>query len=175
MGGPQDSKEFIRLFAIHQRRLYRYIFTLLPDSDRAEDVFQETVMALWEKFGEYRVGEPFLPWAYQFAYFKVLEQRKKDRRHPVLLDDDVLRILAEEQLQEDDRLDAQLKALSACMAKLTENERRLLQVRYDGRATVAQIAEQTGRLAETLYRVLHRARKKLLLCIERTLALDVNV
>jgi hypothetical protein len=47
-------------------------------------------------------------------------------------------------------------------------------VRYDGRATVAQIAEQTGRLAETLYRVLHRARKKLLLCIERTLALDVN-
>ncbi len=172
---PRISKEFIRLFAIHQRPIYRYIFTLLPDQDRAEDVFQETVMALWEKFGEYRVGEPFLPWAYQFAYFKVLEQRKKDRRDPVLLDDDVLQILAEEQLHENDQLEAQLKALSTCMAKLTENEQRLLLVRYDGRATVTQIAEQTGRLAETLYRVLHRARKKLLLCIERTLALDVNV
>jgi RNA polymerase sigma-70 factor (ECF subfamily) len=170
----QESKEFIRLFAIHQRSLYRHIFTLLPDADRAEDVFQETVMVLWEKFGGYRADEPFLPWAYQFAYFKVLEQRKKDRRHPLLLDDDVLRILAEEQLREDDRLEAQLKALSGCMAKLTENERRILQVRYDGRATVAQIAEQTGRLAETLYRVLNRARKKLLLCIERALAMDVT-
>jgi RNA polymerase sigma-70 factor (ECF subfamily) len=167
-----DANEFIRLLAAHSRRLYRYIYALLPDADQAQDVYQEAVMTLWEKFGEYRAEEPFLPWAYRFAYFKVLAYRKKNRRHPVLLEDDVLNLLAEEQAQEDERLEAQLRALPGCLDRLTEQERWLLEVRYDGRATVAQIAEETGRLVETLYRVLHRVRKKLLHCIKRRVAME---
>ena len=129
-------------------------------------------MKLWEKFDEYCPDEPFLPWAYRFAYFNVLAHRKKNRRQPTLLDDDVLEILAAEQVQEDERLDAQLRILSGCLEKLPLKERRLLEVRYDGRTTVAEIAQETGRLADTLYRVLHRVRKKLLNCIERRLALE---
>jgi len=170
--GSPDAKEFISLLVAHSQAIYRYIYTLLPDPDQAQDVYQESVMTLWEKFAAYRADEPFLPWAYRFAHFKVLAQRKKNRRQPVLLEDDVLNILAEEQVEEDERLEAQLRLLPGCLDRLTANERRLLQVRYDGGATVAQIAEETGRLAETLYRVLHRARKKLLHCIERRLALE---
>jgi RNA polymerase sigma-70 factor, ECF subfamily len=170
--GPRDAKEFIALLAVHSQTIYRYIYSLLPDPDQAQDVYQEAIMTLWEKFGDYRADEPFLPWAYRFAHFKVLTQRKKDRRQPTLLDEDVLNILAEEQVEENERLEAQLRLLPGCLDKLTQNERRLLQVRYDGRATVAQIAAETGRLAETLYRVLHRARKKLLHCIESRLAME---
>ncbi len=170
--GSSSAKEFIGLLAAHSQSIYRYIYTLIPDPDQAQDVYQESVMTLWEKFGDYRVDEPFLPWAYEFARFKVLAQRKKNRRQPVLLDDDVLEILAEEQVEENERLEAQLRILPGCLDKLTQRERRLLQVRYDGQATVAQIAAETGRLAETLYRVLHRIRKKLLHCIERRLALE---
>lgn len=167
-----DAKEFIGLLAAHSQRIYRYIYNLVPDPDQAQDVYQESVLTLWEKFGEYRADEPFLPWAYRFAYFKVLAQRKNNRRQPTLLDDDVLEILAEEQVREDERLEAQLRILSGCLEKLPQKERRLLEVRYDGRATVAQIAQETGGLADTLYRVLHRVRKKLLQCIERGLAME---
>jgi RNA polymerase sigma-70 factor, ECF subfamily len=170
--GSPDAKEFISLLAAHSQSIYRYIYTLVPDPDQAQDVYQESVLTLWEKFDEYRADEPFLPWAYRFAYFKVLAQRKNNRLQPTLLDDDVLEILAEEQVQEDERLEAQLRILSGCLEKLPQKERRLLQVRYDGRATVAQIAQETGSLAETLYRVLHRVRKKLLHCIERRLAME---
>jgi RNA polymerase sigma-70 factor, ECF subfamily len=166
------ATEFIRLLAAHNQSLYRYIFTLLPDADQAQDVYQDAVMTLWEKFGEYRPDEPFLPWAYRFAHFKVLAHRKKNRRQPALLDDDVLNILAEEQVEENERLEAQLRLLPGCLDKLTPKERRLLEMRYDGRATVAQIAVETGRLADTLYRVLHRVRKKLLHCIQSRLALE---
>jgi len=69
-------------------------------------------------------------------------------------------------------LEAQLRILSGCLEKLPQKERRLLEVRYDGRATVAQIAQETGWLADTLYRVLHRVRKKLLHCIEKRLAME---
>ena len=170
--GSPDAKEFISLIAAHSQSIQRYIYTLLPDRDQAQDVYQESVMTLWEKFSDYRGDEHFLPWAFRFAHYKVLAQRKKNRRQPVLLDEDVLNMLAEEQVEENERLEAQLRLLPGCLDKLTQNERRLLQVRYDGRATVAQIAEETGRLAETLYRVLHRVRKKLLHCIERRLAME---
>jgi RNA polymerase sigma-70 factor, ECF subfamily len=170
--GSPDAKEFISLLAAHSQSIYRYIYTLVPNPDQAQDIYQESVLTLWEKFGEYRANEPFLPWAYRFAYFKVLAQRKSNRLQPTLLDDDVLEILADEQVQEDERLEAQLRILSGCLEKLPQKERRLLQVRYDGRATVAQIAQETGWLADTLYRVLHRVRKKLLHCIERRLAME---
>ena len=173
--GSANAKEFIRLLAAHSHSLYRYIFTLLPDPDQAQDVYQDAVMTLWEKFGSYRPDEPFLPWAYRFAHFKVLAHRKKNRRQPAMLDCDVLDILAVEQVEEDERLEARLRLLPGCLDKLTANERRLVELRYDSRATIAQIAEQTGRLADTLYRVLHRVRKKLLNCIERRLAMEDQV
>ena len=134
--GSPDAKEFIRLLAAHSQGIYRYIYTLLPDPDQAQDVYQESVMTLWEKFGEYRADEPFLPWAYRFAHFKVLAHRKKNRRQPALLADDVLNILAEEQVQEDEQFEAQLRLLPGCLDKLTPNERRLVEVRYDAMADV---------------------------------------
>ena len=170
--GSANAKEFIRLLAAHSQSLYRYIFTLLPDPDQAQDVYQDSVMTLWEKFADYRPDEPFLPWAYRFAHFKVLAHRKKNRRQPALLDSDVLEILAEEQVREDERLEAQLRLLPDCLERLTQKERRLVEMRYNGRVTVAQIAAETGRLADTLYRVLHRVRQKLLHCIERRLAME---
>ena len=170
--GSVDAKEFIRLLAIHNQNIYRYIFTLLPNPDHAQDVYQDSVMTLWEKFGEYRPGEPFLPWAYRVAHFKVLAHRKKLRRQPALLDVDVLELLAEEQTHEDHRLEAHLQFLPGCLDRLSTKERRLVEMRYGGRVTVAEIAAQTDRLVDTLYRVLHRIRKKLLLCIERRLAAE---
>ena len=172
--GSPDAKTFIGLLAAHGQSLYRFIYTLLPDADQAQDVYQECVMTLWEKFGEYRPEEPFLPWAYRFAHFKVLAQRKRNRGRPAQLDDDVLQLLAEVQIEENERFEAQLRALPACMERLTQNERRLLQLRYDGGASLSRIAEETDRRAETLYRALHRVRKKLLHCIQRRLAMEAR-
>jgi RNA polymerase sigma-70 factor (ECF subfamily) len=170
--GSPDAKTFIGLLAAHGGSLYRFIYTLMPDPDQAQDVYQECVMTLWEKFGEFRPDEPFLPWAYRFAHFKVLAQRKKDRRRPAQLADEVLSILAEVQIEEDERFQAQLRALPKCLDRLTQNERRLLQLRYEGGASLSTIAEETERHADTLYRTLHRVRKKLLHCIERRVATE---
>jgi RNA polymerase sigma-70 factor, ECF subfamily len=170
--GTIDAKTFISLLAAHGQSLYRFIYTLLPDPDQAQDVYQECVMTLWEKYDEYRAEEPFLPWAYRFAHFKVLDHRKKNRRRPAQIEDDVLALLAEVQIEENERFEAQLRALPVCLDNLKQNERRLLQLRYEGAGSLARIAEETDRRAETLYRALHRVRKKLLHCIQKRLAME---
>jgi DNA-directed RNA polymerase specialized sigma24 family protein len=48
-------------------------------------------------------------------------------------------------------------------------------LRYDAGATVVQIAEETNCHAESLYRALHRVRKKLLHCIQRRLGMEEAV
>ncbi len=170
--GTTDATTFIGLLAAHGQSLYRFIYTLLPDVDQAQDVYQDCVMTLWEKFGDYRAAEPFLPWAYRFAHFKVLAHRKKNRRRPVQLDTEVLDILAEVQVEDNERYEARLRALPGCLDRLKQGERRLLELRYDAGATVVQIARETNSRAESLYRALHRVRRKLLHCIERRLGTE---
>ena len=170
--GRQDARTFIALLAAHGQSLYRFIYTLLPDPHEAQDVYQECVMTLWEKFGEYRDEEPFLPWAYRFAHFKVLAQRSAIAARPLQLDDDVLAMLAEVQVEENEHFEEQLRALTGCMERLKPEERRLLRSRYEAAASLRRVAEETERRADSLYRALHRVRRKLLHCIQHRLALE---
>src|SRR4051812_35307759 len=54
-----------------------YVGSVIGSSAEAADVLQETNVALWEKADEYDTARPFLPWAYQFAWFEVLAYRKR--------------------------------------------------------------------------------------------------
>ena len=115
----------------------------------------------------------FLPWAYRFAHFKMLAHRKKNRRLPALLQDDVLEILAEEQLHEDERLEAQLRVLPRLPGKTYRRRSGgFSRCGMRGGRPWLRSPQETGRLTETLYRVLHRVRKKLLHCIERRLTME---
>ena len=68
MNSAERSKQFMMQFARHEHDLFRYVLTLLPNWNDAQDVMQETAAALWQKFDQYDPGRPFLPWACQFAY-----------------------------------------------------------------------------------------------------------
>ena len=68
-----QTEDFIRLYASHERRLRRYVSPLMPQADAVDDVVQETAVALMRKFDEYDSAQPFFHWACRFAYFEVLQ------------------------------------------------------------------------------------------------------
>lgn len=171
MNDPSRTEVFIALFAAHERRIYRYILTLLPDDAAAQDVLQEAALSLWQKWSEYREDQPFMAWASQFARYKVLNYYKRSSRYPALLGHDVVNLLAEEQTAKEDWFGDQLKALAGCLQNLTDRERRLIEARYHHETTIAEMAEQWGQPADSLYKALYRMRKKLMRCVERTLIL----
>ena len=45
----------------------------------ADDIMQETSMALWQKFADYDADRSFLPWALRFAYFQTKRQQERNR------------------------------------------------------------------------------------------------
>lgn len=164
---PDGPERFARLFAQHQQSLLRYILLLTGRLDEAQDVLQETSVALLRKIDEYDPDRPFLPWARRFAYFEVLRQREKDSRRPGLLAPDVIDQISEEAPQAESLLDSRRAALNGCLEKMPQPQRDLLQQRYADNATIKSVAEATGRPIQTLYTQLKRLRHTLMECIDR--------
>ena len=166
MGGPDRTSEFVALFAAHDRGIYKYLLTLLANSQDTQEVFQETSVTLWQKFDEYQPGSNFFAWACRVAYFEVLKYRQTHRRDRLRFNDDLLGTLAEERSAAEGLFQVHRSLLPSCMEKLPLKDRELVELRYAGEETVLQIAERTGRQPNTLYKALERIRRTLLKCIE---------
>src|SRR5580692_9914075 len=77
---PEKSKLFLPLFIRFERRIYAYIFTLLPRRADADDLLQETSLVMWDKFEAANPPNDFLAWGRRIAYHKVLDFHKKCQR-----------------------------------------------------------------------------------------------
>lgn len=164
-----SAEQFMRLFAATEHELYRYVRTMVPRAADADDVMQETAAALWRKFEQYDPERPFLPWAAQFAYHEVLAHRKRMAVQGRHFSEAVIEKLAAERLEAQPLLDAQRKALDDCLTKLTESQRDLLHHRYECDQTIQDLAEQRRQPVATLYKTLHRTRKRLMDCVSTAL------
>ena len=147
--------------------LLRYVISLVGNETDARDIVQETSIALVRKAASYDESRPFVPWACRFAYLETLKFREKSGRNPMLLDDDVLEILANEQAEELAEADPQGEALDVCLAKLPAIDRRLLILRYRDEVPAEEMCSELGMSRRSIFRSLKEAREKLQVCIRR--------
>src|SRR5205085_9397094 len=95
---PHDEtdsrKRLMMLMTRHQRQIFAYIYTLVPDRHDAEDLLQETSLVICEKFDEFTPGTDFVAWACQIAWWRVRYSRQKFARSKVIFDDEVLEAVA---------------------------------------------------------------------------------
>jgi RNA polymerase sigma-70 factor (ECF subfamily) len=169
---PRAVEQVQRLFLRHAAVLRGFILGLLPDPNRAEDVFQELFLTLTRKAGEFRPGSNFLAWARSVARLKVLEQARSWAGGPRLLDPDALEalILAAEEVE--DSWAERREALAGCVEELAPRAREILRLRYsEGHLAPPQIAARLSWSVNAVHVALSRARKFLQECTRRRLAL----
>jgi RNA polymerase sigma-70 factor (ECF subfamily) len=170
-----DPSLFVCLLLRHQNALLRYILPLVGNLDDAQDVLQQTALALWQKFDQYDAGRPFLPFARRFAHNEVLMHHRRKRRY-TFLTEELIETLARR--QEELELGAQQRrlALRSCVELLPETDRLLLEERYSASGkTIHQLAGETGQTANVLYKALARIRRQLLHCVSQKLALSQGI
>jgi RNA polymerase sigma-70 factor, ECF subfamily len=171
MSNPSENtraEPFLRLLSAVEPDISRYIFALAADLDATQDIYQETVMDLWQKFDEYDPSRPFVNWACRFAYIRVQRWRRaKGQAAAFRLDDDVMLSLSDEFLAARADLDARRHQLAVCLEKLPRPARDLLEQRYSQRQTVQNIARASGGSARTLYQRMDQIRHWLKDCIQR--------
>jgi RNA polymerase sigma-70 factor (ECF subfamily) len=161
--------EFLRLFSRCSGRIYTFILTLVMRDADADEIFQDTSLVLWKKFGTFEPDGNFYSWACRIAYIEVLRLRQKNRRLQIV-SDEALSVLAEIAIDRADDLDARTQALEHCLEKLGGADRLLIEQRYHQQLTPKEIAAASARSVYAVYRALARVHTALLNCIRRQLA-----
>ena len=120
-----QTKELVLLMTQNQRRIFAYIYTLIPDRHAAEDILQETSLIVCEKFHTFRPGSDFVAWANQIAWWQVRAARTKFARSKVIFNEEVLESVAHTHTELAPEMDARHEALANCLKKLPERDREL--------------------------------------------------
>lgn len=157
---------FVELLTSCQQPLYAYISTLLSGDANAHDVLQETNIELWKKADQYDPGKPFLPWAYRFAYFRVLTFRKTQGASKLVFSNELLELVDEAYRAPSDEADERLSALHACLQRLHPSQRELVRYRYEEGRSAAEIASRFEVSEQSIGGRLYRLRRMLSECIE---------
>lgn len=168
---PDDqTKQFLSLLMASQRQISSYIGVLVPDFHDADDIFQQTIAVMWEKFSQYRPGTDFAAWGIRIAYYNILRYRREKGRFKVHYSDSVFQSFCEVMEKKYTQTDEKLSALRHCLQKLSSPDRQLLHLRYGMNQAVQRIAEQYHQSAQSVYRALTRVHLILLRCIRRALS-----
>ena len=159
------QQRFLSLFLRSEREIFRYVAALVPNVADAEDIVQQTALALWEKFDAYDPNKPFTPWACRFALNKARQWMERRQRWQALLEDGLVEELAQRRAELRPELEVRLRFLEACLNKLPEAQRSLVEGYYYRRDGIEKLAVSSGRTVAATYKTLQRVRQTLQACI----------
>ncbi|MBL4884071.1 MAG: sigma-70 family RNA polymerase sigma factor [Planctomycetaceae bacterium] len=165
-----QHKQFLREFTTHEPAVRAFVRRLVPSRVDADDILQEVSIVLWEKFQDFDANKDFKAWACGIARFKVLSWLRDKGRDRLVLNTEVVELLADDALKDEPLLEQQRMALEICFEKVPTAERELLTRAYHSDSSIQDTAASSGRSVTGFYQWLYRMRKMLLACVHKTLA-----
>src|ERR1051326_4610706 len=139
-GGLEDAsaaqQRFLSLFLRSEREVFRYVAALVPNVADAEDIVQQTALALWQKFDAYDPSQPFTPWACRFALHKTKQWIERRQRWQALLENGLAEELAQRREEVRPELERRLRLLEGCLDKLPGEQRSMVEGYYYRRDTI---------------------------------------
>jgi RNA polymerase sigma-70 factor (ECF subfamily) len=154
------------LVSTHQVGLWRYLRLLGADPGEAEDLCQETFLAVLRRPFEEQSRAATAGYLRTVARHLLLKVRRRQRLAP--REEDLDR--AEELWCRDaaaDGGDAWVAALRSCLEQMTSRVRRAFELQYRERRSRAELAAALGLGEEGVKSLLQRSRQRLRECIER--------
>ena len=161
-----DPARFEALYRKYLAQVYSFAFYELHDHHEAEDATERTFLAALANLDRFEErarpadGEgasTFRVWLFQIARNVIAERRRADRRHPQAPLEAAATVAALVDLQGDaERHDAAQAAWGA-VARLPDDRRRALILRFVDEMSTAEIAGVLGRSEGAVRVLIHRA------------------
>ncbi len=152
-----DAAAYHALLAALTPHLRTYYARRLPRSADAEDLVQETLIAIHTKRATYDTAQPFTVWLHAIARYKLIDHfRRSGIRRTLPLE------VAETVMAEENTTAAEAaRDIERLLQHLPENKRALIRAMKIEGLSAAETAERTG-LSESAVKVgVHRALKAL--------------
>lgn len=167
MPNPVSPDEMLKRALQHRRAIMAVILAMLRDPVAADDVFQDSMVAIAKSADSYDPSRDFAVWAKGVARNMVRRHWRKIGREPSHAVVEALEYLGDLAFEEvPDTWERERQALRFCMAKLKETSRRLIFLRYDRNLAGEELANASGLSPGAVGTTLARIRRQLRLCID---------
>ena len=165
MSAPDPQLHVARvqqLFLEHQPALRCYVLSIVRDFVLAQDVVQETFLAVTRKAASFDLSTQFLAWACTIARFEALNALRRASRPALSAETLELLAASEEAPGPDYRSDW----LQRCMGRLTPTLQKLMRLRYEEALKLGEISKLIGWTPNAVCVATSRARTELRRCME---------
>ena len=165
-----DRAAFKALYEATSPQIYASLLRLLRRRDAAEDVLQETFVAVWRRAGDYRAdkGRP-ITWLTSIARDRARDiLRRQGREQP--LPEDAEPVDESTHEEHDVVAGRSARRLSSCMERLGAEQQRCVHLAYVDGLTHADIARALSAPLGTVKSWLRRALQALKQCMDAATA-----
>ncbi len=156
-----SDKAFRTLVERYQPLVYSVVRGVLGDSDVAEDVVQESFIKVFKGLHGYRGDAKLSTWIYRIARNEAVNAGRRTGPPTTSVEDVILEAPAGEGPEEAYRKKAIQQNLEQSLARLEENYRLVLELRYMGEMSYTEIGETMELPIGTVKTYIHRAKVEL--------------
>ena len=162
-----QSEEFLNLLMQKQMRIYAFILSVVRNFEDADDLLQETVNTMWQKFPDSRPIQDFAAWGIQIAYYKILDSRKKQKRNlHIHFDSPLFEKVIASAKNVNHEYDDRIEKLKKCLKRLGPRGKKIIELRYYQDLKPKQISELLGLSVLNVYKIMSRLHGQLVHCVK---------
>jgi RNA polymerase sigma-70 factor, ECF subfamily len=164
-----DHKAFQMIVERYGDLLFGTAYMMLGDRAVAEEQVQEALISAWQGLGSYDLERPLRPWLLRVLINQVLQHRRRKLFGFIPLGEEATRVPALE--DGPDLIAEEIAArehLRKALAELSQQDYRLIVLRYFGELPLHEIAETVGIPEGTVKSRLSRARSRLRTSLTRS-------
>ena len=165
----QPNQCFETLYNRYVKKVYQRCLSMTKDSDQAQDFTHDIFIKAFDKLGNFKQQASFSTWLYSIAYNYCADQIRLARRIPTTSLDATMPLPADDSF--DDMLHEEtLQLVQRTVDSLSQEERSLLQMKYEKGMSIDEIA-RTNKLKDSTVKMrLKRCRDKIkYLCANQVL------
>ena len=153
-----DQQAFEYLFTRYREAIERLFEQRLNDKDTAGDLLQETFIKVYLHLGDYSPAYTFGQWVYTIARNTLVDHLRR-RADDISIDERFLAPAASTPTPEESVIIGQTRAhFEASLEELSEEYRRIIEMRFLEEYSYEEIAERLGRPMNTVKTQIRRAK-----------------
>ena len=136
-----DISAFNSLYWEYHGAVYANALKLIRDPAIAEDIVQETFVALWEKRQSIDPKQDIAGWLFVVSHHKTIDQLKRKLRH-ALAEKILQEVIEGQNIVEEDITEEQLNAIEKAVDQLSPQKRKVFELCKMQRRTYEKAAEE---------------------------------
>lgn len=166
-----DRKDILSVLMPERTRQIALAWSILRESHLAEDAYQDMLIKVFANEAEFEGPKHLRDWSWKVLRNRCYELIRQRNNRAALLDKAVSDLIDSElETRDIAELDQQADALRACLERLTENARNIIQLRFHDGLSGKEVASRLGRKPDAIYKNLQRIYSTLGECIRRELS-----